>query len=132
MTRNILIATIFTLLTTFLLGGIFIYEGQRLPAATAAVTAEQIERGARDYEQYCGMACHGIAGQGGVAFGAPSLNDIVQRYQEDGRFEAPNGIRKSMARCATILRQRYSLASVARRCRPSAHKAPCVKIKSGI
>jgi mono/diheme cytochrome c family protein len=94
MTRNILIATIFTFLTTVLLGGIFLGESRRLPDATAAITAEQLERGARDYEQYCGAACHGIAGQGGVAFGAPSLNNIVQRYQENGQFDAPNGIKE--------------------------------------
>ncbi|MDQ5851169.1 MAG: c-type cytochrome [Chloroflexota bacterium] len=91
MTRNILIATIFTLFTTFLLGGIFIYESRRLPAATAAVTAEQIERGARDYEQYC-ATCHGLTGEGQLQYAAPQLNNIVQRYQESGQFEAENGI----------------------------------------
>jgi mono/diheme cytochrome c family protein len=92
MTRNILIATIFTFLTSALLGGIFIWESRRLPTASAAVTAEQIERGARDFEQYC-AACHGLAGGGGVQFAAPPLNNIVQRYQESGQFDAPNGIK---------------------------------------
>lgn len=98
MTRNILIATIFSLATAILLGIIFIGETRRLPEATAAVTAEQIERGARDYEQYC-ATCHGIAGQGGVQFGAPQLNNIVYRYMNPDAsgtapFDQPNGIKE--------------------------------------
>lgn len=96
MTRNILIATIFSLATAIMLGIIFIGESRRLPAADAAVTAERIERGARDYEQYCAN-CHGLAGQGGVNAGAPQLNNIVQRYMEPDAqgnvpFEQDNGI----------------------------------------
>lgn len=98
MTRNILIATIFSLATAILLGFVFINESGRLPKATAAVTAEQIERGARDYEQYC-ATCHGLAGQGGVQYGAPQLNNINARYTTKGAdgtapFDAPNGIKE--------------------------------------
>lgn len=98
MTRNILIATIFSLATAVLLGIIFLGEARRLPRAEAALLAERIERGARDYEQYC-ATCHGLAGQGGVAFGAPRLNNIVQRYMEPNAsgqipFEQPNGIKE--------------------------------------
>jgi mono/diheme cytochrome c family protein len=88
MTRNILIATVFSLATAVLLGIIFIGESRRMPSATAAITAERIERGARDYEQYC-ATCHGLAGQGNVNETAASpLNNIVFRYnqiQPDGR-----------------------------------------------
>lgn len=98
MTRNIFIATIFTLATAVLLGFIFINESSRLPTATAAISAEQIERGARDYEQYC-STCHGLAGQGGVQFGAPQLNNIVYRYTasvngQPPAQDAPNGIKE--------------------------------------
>jgi cytochrome c oxidase cbb3-type subunit 3 len=98
MTRNILIATIFSLATAILLGIIFVGESHRLPEATAAISAEQLERGARDYEQYC-ASCHGLAGQGGVRFGAPALNDIVQRYTQgqNGQpapFDQPNGVKE--------------------------------------
>ena len=98
MTRNILIATIFSLATAILLGIIFVGESRRLPEATAAISAEQIERGARDYEQYC-ASCHGLAGQGEVQFGAPRLNNIVQRYtqSQNGQpapFDQPNGIKE--------------------------------------
>jgi len=98
MTRNILIATLFTLATAVMLGFIFINESNRLPKATAAITAEQIERGARDYEQYC-ASCHGLAGQGGVQFGAPQLSNIVQRYTTPDAngtapFDQPNGIKE--------------------------------------
>lgn len=98
MTRNILIATIFSLATAILLGIIFVGESQRLPEATAAISAEQLERGARDYEQYC-ATCHGLAGQGEVKFGAPRLNNIVQKYtlSQNGQppaFDQPNGIKE--------------------------------------
>jgi mono/diheme cytochrome c family protein len=98
MTRNILIATIFSLATAVLLGVIFIGESQRLPRSTAAITAEQLERGARDYEQYC-ASCHGLAGQGQVAAGAPQINNIVYRYMTPDAngnvpFDQPNGIKE--------------------------------------
>ncbi|MBA3943660.1 MAG: c-type cytochrome [Herpetosiphonaceae bacterium] len=80
MTRNVLLATLFTLGTAIALLVIFLGEKTtRMPAASAAVNATQIERGARDYEQYCSR-CHGLAGQGGAnETGAPQLNNIVQR-----------------------------------------------------
>jgi len=98
MTRNILIATIFSLATAVLLAIIFIGESRRLPEADAAVVAERIERGARDYEQYC-ASCHGLAGQGQVANGAPQINNIVYRYMTPGTdgtapFDQPNGIKE--------------------------------------
>jgi cytochrome c oxidase cbb3-type subunit 3 len=98
MTRNILIATIFSLATAILLGFVFINESGRLPKATAAISAEQIERGARDYEQYC-ATCHGLAGQGGVQYAAPQLNNISARYltadaSGTAPFDAPNGIKE--------------------------------------
>lgn len=76
MTRNIGIAAVFTLLTAVLLAGIFLREKPRLEEATGAITAERVERGARDYEQYC-ATCHGLAGQGGVG---PRINNIEARY----------------------------------------------------
>lgn len=98
MTRNILIATIFSLATAILLGFVFINESSRMPKATAAVSAEQIERGARDYEQYC-ASCHGLAGQGNVQYAAPQLNNIVARYTTPDAngtapFDVPNGIKE--------------------------------------
>ena len=98
MTRNILIATLFSLATAVLLGIIFLGESQRLPSSDAAIAAERIERGARDYEQYC-ATCHGLAGQGGVANGAPQLNNISYRYLTPGAdgtapFDAANGIKE--------------------------------------
>ncbi len=97
MTRNILIATLFSLATAVLLGIIFVNESGRLPESDAAIVAERIERGARDYEGAC-ATCHGLAGQGGVAFGAPRLNNIVYRYTTPGSdgvapFDQPNGIK---------------------------------------
>lgn len=98
MTRNILIATIFSLATAVLLGVIFIGESRRIPVADAAISAEQLERGARDYEQYC-ASCHGLAGQGQVANGAPQINNIVYRFtapdaQGNTRFDQPNGVKE--------------------------------------
>lgn len=98
MTRNIMIATLFSLATAILLGFIFIRESDRLPNATAAISGEQLERGARDYEQYC-ATCHGLAGQGGVNAGAPQINNLAQKYftpQADGAalFDQPNGIKE--------------------------------------
>lgn len=98
MTRNILIATLFSLATAILLGIIFIGESQRLPTSDAAIAAEHLERGARDYEQYC-ATCHGLAGQGGVANGAPRLNNISYRYLTPGAdgvapFDVKNGIKE--------------------------------------
>lgn len=98
MTRNIMVATLFSLATAILLGFIFIRETDRLPDATAAISGEQLERGARDYEQYC-ASCHGIAGQGGVANGAPQINNLTTKYfakQANGAalFDQPNGVKE--------------------------------------
>ena len=81
MTRNILLATLFTLGSAIVLLAIFLTEkAVRIPAANAATVAVQLERGALDYEQYC-ATCHGLAGQGQAnETGAPALNNIVQRY----------------------------------------------------
>ncbi len=100
MTRNILLATLFTLGSAVALVVIFLTEKTvHLPEASAATQATQIERGARDYEQYC-SPCHGLAGQGNAnQFGAPRLNNIVQRYTTKNTsgqvpFEAQYGIKE--------------------------------------
>jgi mono/diheme cytochrome c family protein len=100
MTRNILLATLFTLGSAVALMVVFLTEKTiRLPEASAATQAVQLERGARDYEQYC-SPCHGLAGQGNAnQFGAPRLNNIVQRYTTknangDIPFEAQYGIKQ--------------------------------------
>ncbi len=100
MTRNVLLATLFTLGSAVALLVIFLTEkAVRMPEAAAAVTGEQIERGARDYEQYC-SACHGLAGQGlANETGAPPLNNIVQRYMSKDAagnvpFEQKYGIKE--------------------------------------
>ena len=85
MTRNILMATLFTVGSAIALMVIFLTEkAGRIPEALAATEAGQMERGARDFEQYCAN-CHGLAGQGMAnQTGAPALNDIVQRYNTPG------------------------------------------------
>lgn len=85
MTRNILLATLFTLGSAIVLVAIFLTEKtDRIPAANAATVATQLERGALDFEQYC-ATCHGLAGQGAAnETGAPALNNIVQRYMTAG------------------------------------------------
>jgi len=100
MTRNIVLATLFTLGSAIALVVIFLTEKSiRMPEAAAATEAVQLERGARDYEQYC-ATCHGLAGQGMAnETGAPTLNNIVQRYttaREDGTvpFEQKYGIKE--------------------------------------
>jgi mono/diheme cytochrome c family protein len=100
MTRNILLATLFTLGSAIALLGIFLTEKSvRIPQATAATIGVQMERGAMDYDQYC-ATCHGLAGQGAAnETGAPALNNIVQRYNTPTAagvvpFDAPNGIRQ--------------------------------------
>lgn len=100
MTRNILLATLFTLGSAIVLVAIFLTEKtDRIPEANAATVATQLERGARDFEQYC-STCHGLAGQGAANdTGAPRLNDIVQRYMTpaaDGTapFDAKYGIKE--------------------------------------
>jgi cytochrome c oxidase cbb3-type subunit 3 len=100
MTRNILVSTLFTLASALVLLVIFLTEKpMRIPEADAAVAANQLERGARDYEQYC-SPCHGLAGQGFAnEAGAPPLNNIVQRYTAKNDagvvpFEAKYGIKE--------------------------------------
>jgi mono/diheme cytochrome c family protein len=100
MTRNILLATLFTLGSAIVLVAIFLTEKtDRIPAANASTIATQLERGARDFEQYC-STCHGLAGQGQANdTGAPRLNNIIQRYMTpaaDGTvlFDAKYGIKE--------------------------------------
>jgi cytochrome c oxidase cbb3-type subunit 3 len=100
MTRNILLATLFTLGSALALIVVFLTEKSvRIPEANAATVAVRLERGARDYEQYC-ATCHGLAGQGNANnLGAPRLNNIVQRYttknaQGQIPFEAKYGIKE--------------------------------------
>jgi cytochrome c oxidase cbb3-type subunit 3 len=100
MTRNILLATLFTLASAIVLVAIFLTEKtERIPRANAATLAVQLERGALDYEQYC-ATCHGLAGQGAAnETGAPQLNNIVQRYTTpaaDGTapFDAKYGVKE--------------------------------------
>ena len=100
MTRNILLGTLFTLASAITLLVVFLTEKSvRIPEAVAATEATQIERGARDYEQYCAV-CHGLAGQGQAnETGAPALNNIVQRYTEANEqgvvpFEQKYGIKE--------------------------------------
>ena len=91
MTRNILLATLFTLASAVVLLVIFLTEkAVRIPEALAATEATQLERGAMDYEQYC-SACHGLAGQGRAnETGAPALNDLARRYMTpDANGTAP-------------------------------------------
>jgi len=91
MTRNVLLATLFTLGSAIALVIIFLGEKTvRLPEQSAATNATQIERGAHDFEQYC-SPCHGVAGQGAAnATGAPRLNNITQRYMTpDASGKAP-------------------------------------------
>lgn len=100
MTRNILLATLFTLGSAIALVVIFLTEKTvRMPEASAATAAIQLERGASDYEQYCSV-CHGLAGQGQAnETGAPRLNNIVQRYNTPDAsgaapFDAKYGIKE--------------------------------------
>lgn len=100
MTRNILLATFFTLGSAIALVVIFLTEKSiRMPEASAATVAVQLERGALDYEQYC-ATCHGLAGQGlANETGAPTLNNIVQRYMTQNEqgvvpFEQKYGIKE--------------------------------------
>lgn len=100
MTRNILLATLFTLGSAVALLLIFFTEKtDRIPAANAATVGIQLERGASDYDQYC-ATCHGLAGQGGAnETGAPSLNNIAQRYTTPNAsgvapFDAQYGIKE--------------------------------------
>lgn len=92
MTRNIAIAATFTLLTAILLAGIFLREKPRLATASNETSATNLERGARDFEQYC-ATCHGLAGQGNVQYGAPRLNNIVARKTANGSIDGQFGVK---------------------------------------
>lgn len=100
MTRNILLATLFTLGSAVALLLVFFTEKtDRIPAANAATVGVQLERGALDYEQYC-ATCHGLAGQGGAnETGAPQINNIDARYNTPNEsgvapFDAKYGIKE--------------------------------------
>jgi cytochrome c oxidase cbb3-type subunit 3 len=89
MTRNLSIATVFLLLSTVLLGFIWVREHSVLDARTNRFDGALLSRGARDYEQYC-SSCHGLTGEGGVANGAPQINNLPNTL--DGRMDGPTGI----------------------------------------
>jgi mono/diheme cytochrome c family protein len=91
MTRNLSIATIFLLGSALLLGYIWVREHYVLDARTERFSGGLEARGARDYEQYC-SPCHGLTGEGGVANGAPQINNLPTTLQEQGRLDGPTGI----------------------------------------
>ncbi|HNP69704.1 MAG TPA: c-type cytochrome [Kouleothrix sp.] len=75
MTRNLTIATVFLLAATLLLGYIWVRENTVLAQREQRFNGALLTRGARDYEQYC-ASCHGLTGEGGVANGAPQINNL--------------------------------------------------------
>jgi cytochrome c oxidase cbb3-type subunit 3 len=89
MTRNLTIATVFLLLSTLLLGYIWVREHTVLDDRTARFEGSLTTRGARDYEQYC-ASCHGLTGEGGVRNGAPQINNLPNTLGD--RLEGPTGI----------------------------------------
>ena len=89
MTRNLAIATVFLLASTFLLGYIWVREHFVLEARTDRFDGALLTRGARDYEQYC-SGCHGLTGEGGVANAAPQINNLPNTLGD--RLEGPTGI----------------------------------------
>ena len=89
MTRNLTIATIFLLASTLLLGYIWVRENTVLAQRTARFDGALLTRGARDYEQYC-ASCHGLTGEGGVANGAPQINNLPNTLGD--RLNGPTGI----------------------------------------
>jgi mono/diheme cytochrome c family protein len=89
MTRNLTIATLFLLLSTLLLGYIWVRENGVLSARAQRFEGALLARGATDYEQYC-AGCHGLAGEGGVNAGAPQINNLPNTLGD--RLEGPNGI----------------------------------------
>src|SRR6266542_2187597 len=86
MTRNLMIATLFLLASTLLLGGIWVRENYVLADRGARFSGALMQRGARDYEPYC-SGCHGLTGEGGVKgtpmprwsnrFGGPLRDDQI-------------------------------------------------------
>ena len=91
MTRNLTIATVFLLLSTLLLGYIWVREHYVLDDREARFQGALLARGARDYEQYC-SSCHGLTGEGGVSSGAPQINNLPTTLQEQNRLDGPTGI----------------------------------------
>jgi cytochrome c oxidase cbb3-type subunit 3 len=89
MTRNLTIATIFLLASTLLLGYIWVRENTVLAQRTERFDGALLTRGARDYEQYC-ASCHGLTGEGGVANGAPQINNLPNTLGD--RLNGPTGI----------------------------------------
>src|SRR5215212_2706472 len=89
MTRNLTIATLFLLASTLLLGYIWVRENYVLAAREERFSGALVTRGARDYEQYC-ASCHGLTGEGGVANGAPQINNLPNTLGD--RLNGPTGI----------------------------------------
>ena len=89
MTRNLTIATLFLLASTLLLGFIWVRENSVLAQREDRFEGTLVTRGARDYEQYCAN-CHGLTGEGGVANGAPQINNLPNTLGE--RLDGPTGI----------------------------------------
>lgn len=91
MTRNLSIATVFLLLSTLLLGYIWVREHYVLDERTSRFEGALLTRGARDYEQYC-ATCHGLIGEGGVSSGAPQINNLPTTLKDQNRLDGPTGI----------------------------------------
>jgi mono/diheme cytochrome c family protein len=89
MTRNLTIATLFLLASTLLLGYIWVRENYVLAAREERFNGALVTRGARDFEQYC-AGCHGLTGEGGVANGAPQINNLPNTLGD--RLDGPTGI----------------------------------------
>ncbi len=98
MTRNLAIATLFLVASTLLLGFIWVRENYVLNARIDRFDGALLTRGARDYEQYC-SGCHGLTGEGGVANGAPQINNLPTTLQAQSRLDGPTGI---LAKYGTI------------------------------
>jgi mono/diheme cytochrome c family protein len=89
MTRNLTIATLFLLMSTLLLGYIWVRENDVLSARAERADGALLARGAADYEQYC-AGCHGLTGEGGVNAGAPQINNLPNTLGD--RLLGPTGI----------------------------------------
>lgn len=97
MTRNLTIATVFLLAATLLLGYIWVRENTVLAQREERFNGALLSRGARDYEQYCAN-CHGLTGEGGVANGAPQINNLPNTLGD--RLDGATGI---VAKYGTVL-----------------------------
>jgi mono/diheme cytochrome c family protein len=89
MTRNLTIATVFLLAATLLLGFVWVRENSVLAAREERFNGQLVSQGARDYEQYCAN-CHGLTGEGGVANGAPQINNLPNTLGD--RLDGATGI----------------------------------------